>query len=140
MDIIKKIIDDTISSLQLPNDNRSSVSGYISVVIESIIIHLLKIGHPYVASVQIKEHCNNRRYTTSKMVLLVDRGSYIYYIITFHVQAGAIWKITCKRSHYNEVMDIAHNNGYVWERCMTELEKQLYNQLRYNITKQGVTI
>ena len=132
MDVIKKIIDDTISSLQLPNGN--NVPGCIPVIMESITIHLLKRGYQYVASVQIKEPCSNRLYTTSKMVLLVDNGPRIYYIITFHVKAKVIWKITCKRSHYNEVMDLAYDNGYVNERYMsdnelnTKLEMQLNNQ------------
>ena len=132
MDVIKKIIDDTISSLQLPNGN--NVSDYIPVVMESITIHLLKRGYQYVASARIKEPCSNRLYTTSKMVLLIDNGPCIYYIITFHVKAKVIWKITCKRSHYNEVMDIAHDNGYVNERYMsgneldTKLEMQLNNR------------
>lgn len=133
MDVIKKIIDDTISSLQLPNDNRSSVSGYISVVIESIIIHLLKIGHPYVASVQIKEHCNNRRYTTSKMVLLIDNGPCIYYIITFHVKARTIWKIACKRSHYNEVMNITYDNGSCSRRY--EYDNEINNTLKIQLNR-----
>lgn len=133
MDIIKKIIDDTISSLQLPNDNRSSVSGYISVVMESIIIHLVKRGCQHVASVQIKEHCNNRLYTTSKMVLLVDNGSHIYYIITFHVKARTIWKIACKRSHYNEVMNITYDNGSCSRRY--EYDNEINNTLKIQLNR-----
>lgn len=133
MDIIKKIIDDTISSLQLPNDNRSSVSGYISVVMESIIIHLVKRGYQHVASVQIKEHCNNRLYTTSKMVLLVDNGSHIYYIITFHVKARTIWKIACKRSHYNEVMNITYDNGSCSRRY--EYDNEINNTLKIQLNR-----
>lgn len=131
MDVIKTIIDDTISSLQLPNG--TNVSGYISVVMESIIIHLVKRGYQHVASVQIKEHCNNRLYTTSKMVLLVDNGSHIYYIITFHVKARTIWKIACKRSHYNEVMNITYDNGSCSRRY--EYDNEINNTLKIQLNR-----
>lgn len=134
MDVIKTIIDDTISSLQLSNDNCNSIFKYTPVVMQTIIKHLSEKGYPYTANAQIKDY-NNRLYTTFKIVLLVatahvDR----HYIITFHVKAKAIWKVTCKLSHYNEVMDIAYDNGYVQERYMhnnelnTKLKMQLYNQ------------
>ena len=131
MDVIKKIIDDTISSLQLPNGN--NVSGYIPVVMESITIHLLKRGYQYVASARIKEPCSNRLYTTSKMVLLVDNGPRIYYIITFHVKAKVIWKITCKRSHYNEVMNITYDNGSCSRRY--EYDNEINNTLKIQLNR-----
>lgn len=131
MDVIKKIIDDTISSLQLPNGN--NVSDYIPVVMESITIHLLKRGYQYVASARIKEPCSNRLYTTSKMVLLVDNGPRIYYIITFHVKAKVIWKITCKRSHYNEVMNITYDNGSCSRRY--EYDNEINNTLKIQLNR-----
>lgn len=126
MDDIKKIIDDTISSLQLPNDN------YIPVVMKTIIDHLSERRYHRVASARIKEPCSNRLYTTSKMVLLVNNGPRIYYIITFHVKAKVIWKITCKRSHYNEVMDLAYDNGYVNERYMSDNELNTKLEMQFN--------
>lgn len=131
MDVIKKIIDDTISSLQLPNGN--NVSDYIPVVMESITIHLLKRGYQYVASARIKEPCSNRLYTTSKMVLLVDNGPRIYYIITFHVKAKVIWKIACKRSHYNEVMNITYDNGSCSRRY--EYDNEINNTLKIQLNR-----
>lgn len=132
MDVIKMIIDDAIASLQLPNNNYNNVFRYTPVVIQTIMKHLSEKGYPYVANAQIKD-CNNRPYTTFKIVLLVatarvDR----HYIITFHVKAKTIWKVTCKLSGYNEVMDIAYDNGYVQERYMidNELETKLKMQLR----------
>lgn len=131
MDVIKTIIDDTISSLQLPNGN--NVSDYIPVVMESITIHLLKRGYQHVASARIKEPCSNRLYTTSKMVLLVDNGSHIYYIITFHVKARTIWKIACKRSHYNEVMNITYDNGSCSRRY--EYDNEINNTLKIQLNR-----
>ena len=133
MDVIKKIIDDTISSLQLPNYNCSNMFNYTPVVMKTIIDHLSGRGYHHVASARIKEPCSNRLYTTSKMVLLVDNGPHIYYIITFHVKARTIWKITCKRSHHNEMMDIAYDNGLCSRRY--EYDNEINNTLEIQLNR-----
>ena len=133
MGTTKKIIDAAIATLQLPIDVHTNIRGYTSVVMESIIVGLLKNGYRNVASTEIKDCCGNKRYTTAKVVLLIDSCVYNYYIITIHVKMKSIWKVTCKKSCYNEVMDVAYNNGYLLNRYSSESNEicyELENQLK----------
>ena len=133
MDTAKEIIDATIASLQLPIDVHTNIRSCTSVVMESVIDCLLKNGYCAIASTKIKDCCGNKRYTTAKVVLLIDNSVYNYYIITIHVKMKSIWKVTCKKSCYNEVMDVAYNNGYLLSRYSSESNGicyELENQLK----------